>query len=392
MTSKVFSGALLVAGTAIGAGMLAMPVATSLAGFLPACIIYLLCWLFMAGTGLLLLEICLWLPEDANMVSMAHHLLGKAGKILSWALYLFLFYCLTIAYVAGGGGFITSLIHVPDWLGILLFTLIFAPIVYFGTRAVDRFNLLLMVGLGVSYFVFVALGWKHVQVDLLKRMNFGPALLSLPVVFTAFSFQGVVPSLTAYLNRNAKKVRRAIIWGTSIPFFAYVVWELLILGIVPVSGENGLLAAQAQGQTAVFPLKHFVDSPYIYAFGQAFAFFALTTSFLGVTLGLLDFLADGLKWAKKGFQKSALCLFVFLPPTVIAISNPNIFIKALTYAGGIGCALLLGLLPILMVYVGRYRKDYSLKHQQFPGGKPILFCMSLFVLLELAVELVTELL
>ncbi len=390
MGFKIFSGALLVAGTSIGAGMLALPVATSLGGFLPACLIYLLCWLFMAGTGLLLLEVCFWLPKDANMVSMAYHLFGKTGKFFSWVLYLFLFYCLTIAYIAGGGGFIAAVIPVPSWLGILLFTLIFAPIVYLGTRAVDRLNVLLMAGLGISYFVFVGLGWERVQVEFLRRMNFAPALLSLPIVFTAFSFQGVIPSLTAYLNRNAKMVRHAIIWGTSIPFVVYVIWELLILGIVPVDGPNGLIAAKAQGQTAVFPLKHFVDSPYIYAMGQAFAFFALTTSFLGVTLGLLDFLADGLKLPKEGLKKVALSLIVFLPPTVIAISNPDIFLIALGYAGGIGCALLLGLLPILMVYVGRYRKNYGLKYQQFSGGKPILFCMLVFVFIELLIELINE--
>ena len=79
MKSKILSGSLLVTGTAIGAGMLALPVATCLGGFVPAIFIYLACWLFMAATGLLFLEICLWMPEDANIVSMSTHLLGPAG-------------------------------------------------------------------------------------------------------------------------------------------------------------------------------------------------------------------------------------------------------------------------------------------------------------------------
>ena len=392
-TKKIFSASVLVAGTAIGAGMLALPVATSQGGFWPACAMYFLCWLFMAATGLLLLEINLWLPKDSNLVSMARHLLGTKGKIVSWALYLFLFYSLTIAYVAGGGGFIRAVVgdHLPVEVCILLFTLIFAPFVYIGTHAVDRVNLILMVGLSITYLFFVLASFGHINSEQLTRANWPVSLLALPVIFTSFSYQGIVPSLTTYLNRNASAVRKAILIGTAIPFVVYVIWELLILGIVPLEGEGGLLAAKMHGQTAVAPLKHFVPIPYLYPVGQAFAFFALTTSFLGVTLGLLDFLADGLKVSKKGANKWRLCTLVFIPPTLIAMVKPDIFLKALSYAGGIGCALLLGLLPVLMVWSGRYYKGYHETKKQLFGGKAVLLLLALFVLFELGVELYSEL-
>jgi tyrosine-specific transport protein len=43
-------GTLLVAGTSIGVGMLALPVATAAGGFLPSLMIYFLCWFFMLCT------------------------------------------------------------------------------------------------------------------------------------------------------------------------------------------------------------------------------------------------------------------------------------------------------------------------------------------------------
>ena len=389
---KIFSAAILVAGTAIGAGMLALPVATSQGGFWPACAMYLLCGLFMAATGLLLLEICLWLPKDANLVTMARHLLGRKGKIVSWVLYLFLFYSLTIAYVAGGGDFIRAVVggHLPVEVCILLFTLIFAPFVYIGTHAVDRVNLILMVGLGITYLFFVLVGLGHINPDQLITRNWPISLLALPVIFTSFSYQGIVPSLTTYLKRSPSAIRKAILIGTSIPFVVYVIWELLILGIVPIEGEGGLLSAKMHGQTAVAPLKHFVPIPYLYTVGQGFAFFALTTSFLGVTLGLLDFLADGLKVPKKGSSKLWLCLLVYLPPTIVAMVKPDIFLSALSYAGGIGCALLLGLLPVLMVWSGRYYKGYGETQRQLFGGKVLLLLLALFVLFELGVEIFSE--
>jgi len=390
-TASLLSGALLVTGTAVGAGMLALPVATCLGGFVPACLIYLVCWLFMAATGLLFLEICLWMPEDANIVSMASHLLGPGGKLISWVLYLFLFYCLMIAYSAGGAGFISGLMNfatnleLPRLYGLVLFVVLFGLIVHFGTRAVDRINVLLMVGLIVTYVAFVVIGWDHVEETRLEPNNLWQGILAFPIVFTSFSYQGIIPSLTSYLHRNAKKVRFAIWVGTAIPFVIYIVWEFLILGIVPLNGAEGLLQAKKMGASAVEPLRYLIASPWVTNLGHAFAFFALTTSFLGVGLGLTDFLADGLKIPKKGLSRWALTLSVFIPPAIIAQANPTIFLTALTYAGGIGCALLLGLLPIVMVWVGRYRKGYK-SHVQLFGGRIFLTILALFVLFELFVE------
>lgn len=382
----VIGGALLVAGTAIGAGMLALPVVTALGGFWPSFLIYTLCWLFMTCTGLLMLEICLKLPPDANLVSMAETYLGRAGKVAAWILYLFLFYSLSVAYVSGGGGLLR------DWLGLnasstgpLLFVAVLAPFVYFGAKMVDRVNLLLMGGLIGSYLLFVFFGIPHVDGELLKRGNWGSALLALPVIFTSFSYQGIIPSLTTYMRRDAAKIRIAILSGTTLAFAIYLLWEWLILGIIPL---EGLERAKMAGQTAVQPLKHHLADSSIVAIGQAFAFFAITTSYLGVTLGLFDFLADGLRMAKKGSRRLFLASLTFLPPIAIALYNPGAFLSALNYAGGIGCALLLGLIPTLMVWIARQRKEEG--PLLLGGGKWVLAFLLLFALFEVAFELFLE--
>lgn len=389
---KKYSGALLVAGTAIGAGMLALPVVTSLAGFLPSALFFLICWIFMAGTGLLMFEICLWLPKDANLVSMSSHLLGRKGKAISWALYLFLFYCLEVAYISGGGGFINSLFSgaLPSGAAIGIFILLFAPIVFLGAKAVDRVNWVLMLGLVGAYLTFLLLGFKEIKLPIAEHRNWLEGLWALPIIFTSFSYQGIVPSLSSYLDRNAQKMRFSILVGTAVPLIIYVLWEWFILGIVPVKGEFGLLAAREAGHTSVEPLRHFVHSAYLFAIGQAFAFFALTTSFLGVSLGLLDFLSDGLNAKKTHRNRLGMCVLVFVPPILIALIKPQVFITALIYAGGIGCALLLGLLPIVLVWVGRYRRRYlETTPAQLPGGKPLLIAMVAFIALELIVECYT---
>ncbi len=86
LLKKVVSGSLLVAGTEIGAGMLALPLATAEAGFFPALIMYLVCWAFSLATGFLMLEITLSMPVGSNLISMASSYLGRFGKYLAWAL------------------------------------------------------------------------------------------------------------------------------------------------------------------------------------------------------------------------------------------------------------------------------------------------------------------
>lgn len=387
----VLGGTLLIAGTTIGVGMLALPVATGEGGFLPAIIIYILCWLFMLCTGLLLLEVCTWMPKDSNLITMSQRLLGPFGKNVCWVVYLFLFLTVMIAHIVGGGSIFTQIFGSlgPTWLATVLYVIIFSPIVYLGTKWVDRLNLTLMLGVAVSYFSFIGVSADHVDVSLLKRADWSKAWLALPVLFTAFTFQVIIPTLMTYMNRNVKKVRLTIILGTTIPLVVYVVWELLILGIIPATGPNGLIEAAQKGHNAVMPLKELIGSPILFSIGKAFAFFTMTTSYIALSLAYLDFLADGLKVKKQGLRKILLCLAVFVPPTLIALTYPHVFLTALGYAGGFSCAILFGLFPPLMVWIGRYIKKYS-PTPQIPGGRPFLSLLILFVLVELGIEISQE--
>jgi tyrosine-specific transport protein len=384
---KIGKGALLVAGTSIGGGMLALPVLTSEAGFYPSLVIYVLCWFFMMSTGLLFLEVCLWTKEETNIISMAEKTLGSYSKIVVWILYLFLFYCLTLAYIVGCGQLFASLFQriISNWQGSLFFVLLFSPFVYLGAHLVSRINIFLMIGLIGSFVVFLILGYRYVELERLEYSHWLFALNSMPIAFTSFAYQGIVPTLTRYLHYNTRQIRLAIILGSLIPLVTYIIWEWLILGIVPIFGPESLSEALNNGQTAIDPLRTMLKNPIIYLVGQCFAFFAMVTSFLGVSLGLVDFLADGLKISKTSWNTCLLCLLVFVPPLFFAYTHPHVFLKALDYAGGFGCALLLGVLPILMVWVGRYHLHLKAPYQLL-GGKKVLFLLLVFVGLELTFE------
>ena len=388
LLSKTFLGALLIGGTAIGAAMLANPVATAGSGILPSYFIYLLCWMFSAATGCLFIELCSWLPKNSNLLTMAETFLGPVGKWLVFSLYIFLFYFLLIAYVSLGGRLVLEAIcsHIPYVFGVLAFTLFFGGFVWGGAKISSRLNALLMVGLILSFLIFIFISVENATVNRANYWGWKYAFLGLPIIFTSFSYQGTVPTLYAYLDNNAAKAKTAVIFGTLLPLLSYLIWDFLIKGIVPAEGVHGLIEAKKMGLSAVDPLFYAVSNKNIYILGRYFSFFALTTSFIGVALGMVDFFADLFHVKACKLRRLYLCLLIFCPVVLVVLSNPSIFLTALSFAGGFGSALLLGVLPIALVWIGRSKGKFCKKKRYLFGGNAVLFILLMAIIAELVVS------
>src|SRR5580704_7313837 len=137
-SSRVFGGTMLIAGTSIGAAMLAMPIMTGLFGFLGTMVIMMACWFFMYWTAMLILEASLQFDDGASFITMARSVLGKWGEGITWLSFLLLFYSLVAAYLSGSGHIMIDAlehlfkIHLPSFCNILPLLIIFAPFIYFG--------------------------------------------------------------------------------------------------------------------------------------------------------------------------------------------------------------------------------------------------------------------
>lgn len=287
------------------------------------------------------------------MISMASRTLGTWGKAICWVAYLLLLYSLIAAYIAGGAPLFLQAIEwltgwsLPAWIGPFPLLLLFGVFVYLGTRAVDRVNRLLMFGLVVSYLLLVVFLPSRLQSSLLAHMNFPAIWIAVPVLFTSFGYHIIIPTLTTYLNHDVKKLRLTLFIGSLIPLLVYAIWELLILGVVPLEGPYGLVSAWQEGKTGTYSLSHLLQNSWIGAAASAFSLFAILTSFLGVSLSLSDFLADGLKLKRFSFERELTCLLTFIPPLLFVFTYPRGFLLALQYAG-IFVVILLCILPALM--------------------------------------------
>jgi tyrosine-specific transport protein len=373
MRSRFIGGILLIVGTSIGGGMLALPVANAATGFWQSSLFLLLCWAFMTLGAFFILEANLYLPRGKHMVSMAAATLGNYGLLAAWISYLFLLYTLLSAYVSGGADVLNSLLlktglHLNEWQASTLFTLIFGLIVYGGIYSVDYANRVLMFGKLAVYCLLVLLIAPYVELSHFQHADIKYITSSIMILITSFGFAIIVPNLRDYFNDDVKQLKRVIFIGSLIPLICYIAWDAVIIGSLPSSGEHGLESLMNNPHTTsalAHLLSEKVNNKMISGLFNFFTSICMLTAFLGVSLCLYSFLADGLKLREKGKQGVGLFFLTFIPPLILVLYYPGAYIHALSYAG-IFCIILLLLLPALMCYFGRrkYQSPFLV-----PGGQ-----------------------
>ncbi|XP_062170875.1 uncharacterized protein LOC133876640 isoform X5 [Alnus glutinosa] len=325
LSSAIF----LVAGTTVGAGILAIPAVTQESGFLASAVACIGCWVFMVVTGLLIAEV--------NVNTMCE--LGSGGVSL---LVLHLYTLRPSCGICGS---------------------------FFGYF--DKFSRHSIMG--KCNFVFIDF-WMHMLLrkavasgdlhwDALLKANFEAVPMSIPIIALSFVYQNVVPVLCTDLEGNLAKVRTAIVLGTAIPLVLFLVWNGVILGSITnlEMGSGKILDPIQQLQSS-----NGVVGPII----QVFSLLAIATSYIGFILGLADFLADLLK-LPTGQSRPLPYLLTLIPPLVLSLLDPEIFFKALDFAGTYGVLVLFGILPAAMSWSERYSNpSSSMKLAQLvPGGR-----------------------
>ncbi|HEV2524006.1 MAG TPA: aromatic amino acid transport family protein, partial [Gammaproteobacteria bacterium] len=329
---KVFGGILLASGTAIGAGMLALPLSTANSGFIPSGFAFVVCWFFMTLAALLLLEVNLRFSGDKDLISMTHLTFGVFGKTIAWIVYLLFLYALIVAYLTGSSAWVLKVLekfHLSISPNIVVMSLIFVfgLIISYGTLVVEHINRYLMYGLVLTYILLIVSASPSVEMAKLSVIDFTHVSLTLPLIITAFGFAPIIPSLTQYLNRDVLALRYVVMLGSFIPLVIYLLWEWVALGIIPLSGSNSfetLIRHHDDGTGVALALEQITGNVWITQSSRWFTLFAIFTSLLGVSLALFHFLADGLRLQKKtGLHRLFLLGCVYMPPLLVVLFYPS---------------------------------------------------------------------
>lgn len=334
-------------------------------------------WALMCYTALLLLEVYQHVPADTGLGSLAARYLGRYGQWITGFSMMFLMYALTAAYISGAGELIASSINdgfgasLSPETGAIVFALIGGGVVCAGTSMVDLFNRFLFSAKILFLVVMLVLLAPHVhKVNLLSLpLEKGLALSAIPVIFTSFGFHGSVPSIVSYMKGDIRKLRRVFVIGSAIPLIAYLFWQLVTLGSIDSHTFIGLMAEHSGLNGFLVALRNVVASPHVELAVHLFADLALATSFLGVALGLFDYMADLFQRSNTVAGRLQTGAMTFLPPLAFALFYPRGFVMALGYAG-VALSVLALLLPSLLAW--KSRMHHPQQGYRVAGGTPML--------------------
>ncbi|MEI8595814.1 amino acid permease [Photobacterium sp. Hal280] len=331
MNMKLLGSSLIIAGTALGAGMLAIPMVLAQFGLLWGTLLMLLIWVGTTYAALLLLEASIKSGGGLGMNSIARKTLGKGGQLVTNGLLYALLVCLLMAYIIGAGDLLKKL---TDGLGLTLtatqaqiaFTVVAGVVVAAGTGVIDRLNRLLFAAMVIMLAMTLITLVPGINPDNLASVgsdNKVALIKTSSVLFTSFGFMVVIPSLVTY-NPEAtqKQLRNMVIAGSVIPLFCYLFWLYAAVGNLPPEQLVGF--ANVSELIAALSVNHGSMQLIL----SIFTGLALLTSFLGVAMALFDQNADAFRQ-----NRAVTYVLTFILPMLGAILAANQFLSVLSYAG-----------------------------------------------------------
>jgi len=338
---------MVIVGGNVGAAILSLPYAARASGYFGAALISLVTTVFSIISHLYIVEIMLRTKSPGQLVGLMRTYMfdGRFGR-----LYVALVSVLTVglaipsltAYVMGGGQIIASLLHMPAWLGGLLFLAPGMAVVWVGLKAIGAaqgVSSLLMGGVLLTFTVASAMH-PDFEVSRLTRFAASPMLAALPVgVFTSMS-QSIVPEVVRGLAHEPKSIVRAIKWGLSINLLFLLLFPLAIFGLQNPDAISQVVTI-SWGRTL---------GPAIYLTINLFALLALLTSFWASAGAVMGNVVEIMRADSEWNIRARLVAFgVTVAPSLALVFLGKLEFGDMIEAAGAVGGVILAVLPIFVL-------------------------------------------
>lgn len=376
----------LIAGTAVGAGILALPGAMASSGFIPGLIVLIVMGIMSIFAGLYIVETSLKTGTGYHMPALAQYYLGKPGLIIMFLGILIFVYGALTGYLSAGGQLIHALSDgtVSKWSGTLIYFFASTIIVYIGLQLTGLVEILLISIMVALIFLIGGLSVPSMNPELALSSDWGNVTSIFGVTLFAYAAHVIIPTLA----HGMKKDKRGLIWTTIMGFIItmaiYIIWCLVFTmavprgtpgEVVPPSETVTLFQAQQHGQPATIPLGHLIGGS-VMVIGSIFAIMSTFTSYLGFGISMTDSWIDTAKSFNIRIARFIGVLLSVLIPLIMALANPAGFIEAINIGGIYGGSIFVGLLPPVLVLMAR-QKGPCYDDFQTPGGTwlPVVLCV-----------------
>jgi tryptophan-specific transport protein len=357
-------GAAVVASTAVGVGMMSLPIVSLGMWFFLSLGVMTATAFYVVASGSLLLEVNMKYTIGTGIHSMVRDLLGSKHSLVCDCMMIFNGFILLYAYITVGTEAVQFYIgKFADyelnryWAGVL-FAGLFGTILYTIPITISRFLsvFVLLMSLSFVYIVYelsFSVDLNNIVEPAIEH-HYSFSLLpflfaALPFFMAAMGYQQVIPMLRHLYDDKPRRVIRSIVLGIGFVSFVYLVWLLVIMG--NQSRDDMILSVSVGKDNIENVVETISQSDNIKSLMFFFVQMAVLTSFIGVAKGLLDYLTDVLSNHYKLSTRYAKVLVLLLPLS-LSLAFPYGFLVAIGFAGLAG-AIWGGCYPALMALVSR---------------------------------------
>ena len=380
---SILTGVMLTAGCAIGAGMFSLPVTSSGMWFTLSTICLLLLWYLSYLSALYILEVNIQFSPGDSFDTLVKNVLGKKWSAITGLSLAFLLYILLYAFYSAFGSILSNIVendNIPSGVLGLLFGSVFAVIVWSSTKLSGRISTILVSGMVIT-FVFSMSGYS-LQVEAAKLFdiaatdnNYAPYIwAALPYIMTSFGFSSIVPSLYKYYGKDPITIKKSMFIGSVAALIVYLLFIFVVFGNISRASFVEINNAGGNIGVLVDALTRSGDKGLVNTAFSLFSNFAIISSFIGVGLSLLDYVADLFSFPDTAKGRFYSAIIAFLPSGILSLFFPDGFITAIGYAGLVFMFCLF-FIPFLMVR--KTRKLNSAPSYKVKGGNALLYIFML---------------
>lgn len=391
---SIIGGACIIASVCVGAGMLGLPSSGAGAWTLWTLSAIALTMIVMSISGLMLLEVYKNYDLKVSFNSVTKDLLGNKVNILNNITVYFVGGILLYAYISSSGLILQDLLGINSKIASILFVAFFSFFVWHSTRAVDRISIILITFMLLSFIFGVSGLSVNINLAVLfdstnNNASYAPyAMAILPIALTSFGYHHSVSSMRDYYGEE-KKAKYAILGGTLIAFLLYSTWIIAIFGNLPRQEFAPIIKQSGNIDVLLTHLSNKINSNNIANAINAFSMAALLSSFIGVGLGLFDFIADLFNFNDDKSGRYKTWATTFIPPLLMSLLFPFGFIMAIGYAGAAATIWTCIIPALLVTKVRKLAKDKN--GFKAPGGKFMVIFVILFGLFTALFHVLTML-